>query len=72
MFHSVLHLGKSMHNLTHIVMIFSTQVLMGSVLPAAMGQAPDRQAAIFAGIPQSVPCTMVNKGCEQWIILNLI
>ena len=50
-----------MHNLTHIVMIFSTQVLMGSVLPAAMGQAPDRQAAIFAGIPQSVPCTMVNK-----------
>ena len=41
---------------------------MWSVLPAAMGQAPDRQAAIFAGIPQSVPCTMVNKGCEQRII----
>ena len=55
-----------MHNLTLIAMIFSTKVLMGSVLPAAMGQAPDRQAAIFAGIPQSVPCTMVNKGCELW------
>ena len=41
------------------------EVLMGSVLPAAMGQAPDRQAAIFAGIPQSVPCTMVNKVCAS-------
>ena len=41
------------------------EVYMGSVLPAGMGQAPDRQAAIFAGIPDSVPCTMVNKVCAS-------
>ena len=38
---------------------------MGSVLSASVGQAPDRQAALFAGIPQSVPCTMVNKVCAS-------
>ncbi len=38
---------------------------MGSVLAAGMGQAPDRQAALFAGLPQSVPCTMVNKVCAS-------
>jgi len=37
------------------------QVYMGNVMPAGMGQAPDRQAALFAGLPSSVPCTMVNK-----------
>merc|ERR1712029_1324442 len=37
------------------------EVYMGSVLPADMGQAPDRQAAIFAGIPDSVPCTLIRK-----------
>ena len=36
-------------------------VYMGNVLPAALQQAPDRQAALFAGLPTSVPCTMVNK-----------
>ena len=36
-------------------------VYMGNVLPAGAGQAPDRQAALFAGLPTSVPCTMVNK-----------
>merc|ERR1719204_1298677 len=41
------------------------EVYMGAVLPAGMGQAPDRQAAIFAGIPDSVPCTMVNKVCAS-------
>ena len=41
------------------------EVYMGSVLPAGMGQAPDRQAAIFAGIPDSVPCTMINKVCAS-------
>ena len=30
-----------------------------------MGQAPDRQAALFAGLPSSVPCTMVNKVCAS-------
>ncbi len=38
---------------------------MGAVLPAGAGQAPDRQAAIFAGVPTSVPCTMVNKVCAS-------
>jgi acetyl-CoA C-acetyltransferase len=40
-----------------------TEVLMGCVLPAGQGQAPARQASIGAGLPQSVPCTTVNKMC---------
>lgn len=39
------------------------QVYMGCVLAAGQGQAPARQAAIFAGLPKSVPCTTVNKVC---------
>jgi acetyl-CoA C-acetyltransferase len=39
------------------------EVLMGCVLPAGQGQAPARQAAIYAGLPTSVPCTTVNKVC---------
>jgi acetyl-CoA C-acetyltransferase len=39
------------------------QVLMGCVLPAGLGQAPARQAALAAGLPQGVPCTTVNKVC---------
>ena len=39
------------------------EVLMGCVLPAGQGQAPGRQAALGAGLPQSVPCTTVNKMC---------
>jgi acetyl-CoA C-acetyltransferase len=38
-------------------------VHMGMVLPAAVGQAPARQAALFAGLPASVPCVTVNKVC---------
>ncbi len=38
-------------------------VLMGCVLPAGQGQAPARQAAFGAGMPDSVPCTTVNKMC---------
>jgi len=41
------------------------EVLMGSVLQANLGQAPARQAAIFAGIPDAVPCTTVNKVCAS-------
>src|SRR5712691_11687291 len=40
-----------------------SEVLMGCVLPAGQGQAPARQAAQGAGLPQSVPCTTVNKMC---------
>lgn len=39
------------------------EVLMGNVLPAGLGQAPARQAAIAARIPKSVPCTTVSKVC---------
>jgi acetyl-CoA C-acetyltransferase len=39
------------------------EVVMGCVLPAGQGQAPARQAAIAAGVPQSVPATTVNKMC---------
>ncbi len=38
-------------------------VIMGCVLPAGLGQAPARQAALGAGLPQSVPCATVNKVC---------
>lgn len=41
------------------------EVLMGSVLQANLGQAPARQAAIFAGIPNAVPCTTINKVCAS-------
>ncbi len=36
---------------------------MGNVLPAGLGQAPARQASIFAGIPNTVPCTTISKVC---------
>jgi acetyl-CoA C-acetyltransferase len=39
------------------------EVVMGCVLPAGLGQAPARQAALAAGIPNSVPTTTVNKMC---------
>ena len=39
------------------------EVLMGCVLPAGLGQAPARQAALGAGLPKSVPCTTINKVC---------
>lgn len=39
------------------------EVIMGNVLQAGVGQAPARQAALFAGLPQSVECMTVNKVC---------
>ena len=39
------------------------EVIMGCVLPAGLGQAPARQAALSAGIPNSVPATTMNKMC---------
>ena len=39
------------------------EAIMGNVLPAGQGQAPARQAALKAGLPQSVVCTTVNKMC---------
>ncbi|MFA7614383.1 MAG: thiolase family protein [Candidatus Caldatribacteriota bacterium] len=49
------------------------EVFMGNVLTSGEGQAPARQAAIFAGLPESVPCTTVGKVCGsglQSIILG--
>lgn len=40
-----------------------SEVLLGCVLPAGLGQAPARQAALAAGLPRSVPCTTINKVC---------
>jgi acetyl-CoA C-acetyltransferase len=39
------------------------EVYLGNVLSAGIGQAPARQASIFAGVPNTVPCTTVNKVC---------
>jgi acetyl-CoA C-acetyltransferase len=41
------------------------EVYMGNVLQANLGQAPARQAAVFAGISENVPCTTVNKVCAS-------
>jgi acetyl-CoA C-acetyltransferase len=39
------------------------EVFVGNVLSAGIGQAPARQASIYAGVPNTVPCTTVNKVC---------
>ncbi len=41
------------------------EVFMGNVLQANVGQAPARQAALFAGLSESTPCTTVNKVCAS-------
>ncbi|MFM1878467.1 MAG: hypothetical protein RLZZ241_1333 [Bacteroidota bacterium] len=41
------------------------EVLMGHVVQAGCGQAPARQAAIYSGLPDTVPCTTVNKVCAS-------
>lgn len=43
------------------------EVLMGNVVSANLGQAPARQAAVFAGLPAQVPCTTINKVCASGI-----
>ncbi|MBC7624406.1 MAG: acetyl-CoA C-acetyltransferase, partial [Aeromicrobium sp.] len=40
-----------------------SEVIMGQVLTAGVGQAPARQAAIYAGIPTSAPCLTIGKVC---------
>ena len=44
---------------------FVDEVFMGNVCQANLGQAPARQAALGAGIPNSVPCTTINKVCSS-------
>ncbi|MBK8921013.1 MAG: acetyl-CoA C-acyltransferase [Saprospirales bacterium] len=41
------------------------EVFMGNVVSANLGQAPARQAAVFAGLPVDVPCTTINKVCAS-------
>ena len=41
------------------------EVYMGNVVQAGIGQAPARQAAIFAGLPNTVACTTINKVCAS-------
>ena len=41
------------------------EVYMGNVLQANLGQAPARQAAMFADLSQNIPCTTINKVCSQ-------
>ena len=41
------------------------EVLIGNVVQAGNGQAPARQAALFAGLPDSVACTTINKVCAS-------
>lgn len=41
------------------------EVIMGNVLSANVGQAPAQQVAVFSGIPDSVPCTTINKVCAS-------
>jgi acetyl-CoA C-acetyltransferase len=48
-----------------IKVIDVNEVYMGCVLQANLGQAPARQAAIFAGLPENVCCTTINKVCAS-------
>lgn len=41
------------------------EVFLGNVLSAGLGQAPAKQSALFAGIPNTTPCTTINKVCAS-------
>ncbi len=49
----------------HLDPMLVDEVFMGNVLQAGVGQAPARQAAIYAGIPETVPATTINKVCAS-------
>jgi len=54
---------KEAINRSNITPAMVSEVIMGCVLPAGLGQAPARQASIYAGVPDSVPCMTINKMC---------
>lgn len=54
---------KEAVNRAHLKPEDINEVIMGCVLPAGLGQAPARQATIFAGLPVNVQCTTINKMC---------
>ncbi|MCZ6560746.1 MAG: acetyl-CoA C-acyltransferase [Gammaproteobacteria bacterium] len=49
-----------------------SEVISGCVLPAGLGQAPARQAALAAGLPDSIPCTTINKVCGSGMKSTLL
>ena len=61
------HLGaiviRSALNAADVLPNSVDEVIMGNVLQAGLGQAPARQAAIYAGLPDSVECLTINKMC---------
>ena len=64
---SAQHLGaiaiRSALNAADVLPNIVDEVIMGNVLQAGLGQAPARQAAIYAGLPDSVECLTINKMC---------
>src|SRR5690349_9933137 len=48
------------------------EVYMGNVLTAGQGQAPARQAGIYAGVPNTVPCTTVGKVCGSGLMAVML
>jgi acetyl-CoA C-acetyltransferase len=54
---------KAIQQQTALSPHFIDEVLMGCVLPAGVGQAPARQAALLGGLPASTDCTTINKVC---------
>jgi len=59
------HAIKSAINKSKIDASIIEEVYMGNVLSAGLGQAPARQAAIFAGLDPKTPCTTINKVCAS-------
>ncbi|MCK7524314.1 MAG: hypothetical protein MZV64_45100 [Ignavibacteriales bacterium] len=49
--------------LKNFILSLIDEVIMGNVLTAGMGQAPARQAALFAGLPEKTECMTINKVC---------
>ncbi|PKQ46583.1 acetyl-CoA C-acyltransferase [Confluentibacter flavum] len=56
---------KGALNKIHLNPELIDEVFMGQVVQSGSGQAPARQAAIYAGIPNTVPCTTINKVCAS-------
>ena len=50
----------------------TSEVLMGCVLPAGLGQAPARQAALSAGLPDSTPCATISKVCGSGLFAAML
>jgi len=54
---------KSLIDESEIELSLINEVIMGNVLTAGLGQAPARQAALFAGLPEKTECLTINKMC---------